>query len=185
MKKRFLLLLAALVMLCGCGKENGSLEQVMLLRSKLLGTACGFEVTVTADYGDKTYTFSAACEADEQGNLRFTVTRPETIAGITGRLEKEGGKLTFDDTALAFDLQAEGLCSPLSGPWVLIQALRGGFVRHCTMEGELLRVRVDDSFRDDALTLDVWLEGEIPVRADIYEKNRRILALEVKDFAFR
>lgn len=185
MKKRFLPLLAVLVMLCGCGQENGSLDQMMLLRSKLLGNACAFEVTVTADYGDKTYTFSAACEADEQGNLRFSVTQPETISGISGRLEKEGGKLTFDDTALAFDLQAEGLCSPLSGPWVLLQALRGGFVRHSTMEGELLRVRVDDSFRDDALTLDVWLEGEIPVRADIYEKNRRILALEVKDFAFR
>jgi len=36
-----------------------------------------------------------------------------TISGITGSLSQNGGKLTFDDKALAFDVMADGLVSPV------------------------------------------------------------------------
>lgn len=185
MKRILLMLLAVFLCLNGCQKGNDELERVMSLRTKLLGSSCQFEAAVTADYGDKTCSFSVACTADQAGNLQFEVLRPATISGITGSISEGSGKLTFDDAALAFPLQADGLLSPVSGPWVLLQALRGGYVRHCVMEDGLLRVRVDDSFEDDALTLDIWLDGIIPVRGDIYEENRRILAIEVKSFVLQ
>ncbi len=185
MKRIWMLALAVVLVLAGCRRENGELEQVMRLRTKLQSSACFFEATVTADYGDKTYSFSLRCTADAAGNLEFEVLEPETISGITGSISAAGGKLTFDDTALAFDLQADGLLSPVSGPWMMLGALRGGYVRHCGMEDGLLRVRVDDSYRDDALTLDIWLDGEAPVQGDIYEENRRILTIQVKNFALQ
>ena len=51
-------------------------------------------------------------------------------------------------------------------------------------EGELLRLTIDDSYEEDALTLDIWLgENQMPVRAEILYDSRRILSMEVRDFA--
>lgn len=181
--KKIGLIMACFLLLLGCSKENGGLNKAMELRTSLLNSACRFEATITADFGDKTYTFTMECAADDQGNITFTVLAPESIAGISGTVQSQGGALTFDDTALAFPLEADGLLSPVSGPWVMIQALRSGYIRSCGQEEGLWRVTVDDSFQEDALTLDIWLDEEgLPVRADIYEENRRILAFEVKDF---
>ena len=52
------------------------------------------------------------CQCDSQGDLTFAVTAPETITGITGKVSDAGGKLTFDDTALQFDLMAEEQVTP-------------------------------------------------------------------------
>ena len=49
---------------------------------------------------------------------------------------------------------------------------------------EELKKTVDDSYESDALTLDVWLEDDrIPVRADIFWDNRKIVSLVVESFA--
>ena len=124
-----------------------------------------------------------ACRTDGQGDLSFTVQEPLSIAGITGTVSHSSGKLTFADKALAFDLMADGLVSPVSGPWVLMRTLCGGYLTSCAVEGELLRVSIDDSYADDALHLDIWLDGQdVPVRGEIYWQGRRILSLEVKNF---
>ena len=74
------------------------------------------------------------CKADSSGNLTFTVVKPETISGITGTLSGDGGNLTFDDTALHFELMAENQLSPVSAPWILIKTLRNGYItsNHCS-----------------------------------------------------
>lgn len=173
-----------LALLCGCSGSNGGFERAMALRTRLLnGQLCQFDAQITADFGESTYTFVLNCQADGDGNVDFTVAEPVSIAGITGRIQGQGGKLTFDDTALAFPLLADGILSPVSGPWVLVRALRSGYVRNMTEEAELLRLRIDDSYETDALALDIWLDEQNgPVRADIYEENRRIMVLEVKNF---
>lgn len=182
--KRILSLLFLAVLLTGCGRNGEELDRAMGLRAKLLAAqSVRFDAVITADYGDKLYTFALGCTADSQGDLQFTVLEPETIAGITGTLSKNSGKLTFAGEALAFDMMAEGLVSPVSGPWVLMKTLRGGYLTSCGMEDGLLRVTIDDSYADDALHLEVWLSGEdVPVRGEIYWQGRRILSLEVKNF---
>ena len=53
----------------------------------------------------------------------------------------------------------------------------------CGMDGEQVRVSVDDSYEEDALHLDIWLgEGDLPIHGEILYQNRRILSLEVKNF---
>ena len=79
----------------------------MALRSRLLAGTVSFDASVTADYGDSLYTFSMHCQTDTQGQVRFTVTQPETISGITGTIDGTGGKLRFDDQILTFPLMAE------------------------------------------------------------------------------
>lgn len=182
--KRAAALVCLLVMLVGCSSENTELERGMALRAKLLSAeSCSFDAEIMADYGDKLYTFSMSCQGDSMGNLTFTVTAPESISGITGSITREGGRLTFDDTALQFDLMADDQVTPVSAPWILLKTLRSGYLTSAGMEGEQLRLSIDDSYEDDALHLDIWLDGsDLPERAEIMYDGRTILSLTVKNF---
>jgi len=183
--KRICVLLCVLLLLTGCSGKNQDMDRAMNLRSRLLAKAVSFDAQVTADYGDKTYTFAMNCKADTQGNLTFTVTEPELISGITGTVSATGGKLTFDDVALAFDLMADDQFSPVSGPWLLMKTLRSGYLTSCTQEGDAFRISIDDSYEDDALHLDVWLDGQdAPIRGEIMWQGRRLLTIGVKNFTF-
>lgn len=183
--KRILVLLLAVMMLCGCSANADSMDRAMNLRGKIQQKEVTFDTSLTADYGDKVYTFSMTCRGDTQGNLQFTVTEPESIAGITGKVSKGSGKLTFDGQVLAFDILADGLISPVSGPWVMLETLRSGFLTSCSREGELLRVAIDDSYEEKALHLDIWLsEEDLPQQCEIYWQGRRLLSMDVKNFAF-
>lgn len=182
--KRLAVVAILLAMLSGCAETEEGLDRAMGLRAKLLGSGgCKFDAAITADYGDETRQFSVSCQGDTQGNVTFTVKEPETIAGITGTVSSNGGKLTFDDKAVAFPLLADEQVTPVSGPWIFLRTLQGGNVRSCGMDGELLRVSIDDSYEDDALRLDIWLDGDdLPVRGEILYRSRRILSLEVTNF---
>ena len=172
-----------LLLLTGCGSRDEELDRAMALRTRLLTSSVSFDAEITADYGDELHTFSVFCEGDSQGNLGFRVTAPETIADITGRIEAGEGKLTFRDTVLAFPLLAEDQLSPVSAPWIFYTTLRGGYLTSAGMEEELLRLTIDDSYEEDALTLDIWLdETDTPVRAEILYDGRRILTLIIKNF---
>ena len=181
--KRMIWLVFAVVLLCGCSAGNGQLDRAMALRAELIAKSVCFDAQITADYGDKSYTFGMHCSCDTQGNLKFEVTEPDTSAGITGEVSAKGGKLTFDDTALAFELMADGQISPVSAPWVLMKTLRGGYLTSCTQEGDSLRVAIDDSYEEDALHLDIWLDGQdLPKIAEIYWQGRRLLTVSVSNF---
>ena len=100
-KLRVWVLLPVLVLLCGCAaREESRMEEALAFRAALLGAGgCSFLGEITADYGDEVYTFTAACTTDAEGALSFSLTEPETIAGISGTVQSDGGKLTFDGTA--------------------------------------------------------------------------------------
>lgn len=183
--KRIFAVLCLLLLLSGCAGQQDEMDRALALRSKLQAQNTQFDAVITADYGDKTYTFSAQCQVDSGGDLTFTVSAPQTISGITGTMTASGGKLTFDGKALSFPLLADGQITPVSAPWVLMKTLRSGYLTSCGREGELIRVAIDDSYADDALHLDVWLDqNDLPMRGEILWKGRRILSIEVKNFCF-
>lgn len=179
--KRLAVLLSLVVLLCGCSRSE--LEEGMALRGKLLqAETCNFDAQVTADYGDRLYVFSMACSADREGTVNFTVTEPDVISGITGKMDQSGGTITFDDTVLEFGLMAEGRLSPVSAPWLLVKTLRGGYLKSAGTESDVIRLTLDDSFQEDALTVDVWLgEDGLPQRGEILFEGRRILTVEVEN----
>ena len=183
MKKAGLIFVLLLV-LTGCSQGPSELQQGLALRSKLSqASSITFHADITADYGQTVHNFSMACQSDSLGNLTFTVTAPETISGITGTVSQEGGKLTFEDTALQFDTLAEDQVTPVTAPWILVKTLLGGYLTSaCTEEGSV-RLSIDDRYEEDALHLDIWLDEEsLPSRADIFYDDRRILSLTVKNF---
>lgn len=185
--KRLAAFLIALVMLTGCTGKRDELDRAMALRAKLLACeSCSFDASITADYGDEVHTFAMSCTGDNQGNVTFAVSQPESISGITGNIAAGEGKLTFDDVALSFPLLADGQISPVSGPWVFLKTLMGGYLTACGQEEELLRLTIDDSYEEDALQLEIWLNGEdLPVQAEIIYDGRRILTMEVANFQIK
>jgi len=176
-------LLTLVLLFTGCSGKREELDRAMKLRTSLLAGDCSFDVEITADYGDELYAFAVSCRGDSRGNLAFTVTSPETIAGITGVIEQGEGKLTFENTVLAIPLLADGQLTPVSAPWILLKTLQGGYLTAAGMEEDLLRLTVQDSYAEDALQLDIWLDREdMPVRADVLYDGRRILAMKVTNF---
>lgn len=175
--------LCLLVLLTGCDASS-EMERGMALRSLLLNAKrCTMDVNITADYGDTINEFALTCCYNEMGNMEFTVVKPESIEGITGKISGNAGSLTFDDTVLYFELLADGQLSPVSAPWILMKTLRSGYIRAACEEDGMIRLTMDDSFEDDALQLDVWLnEKDLPVRGEILFQSRRILSLDVENF---
>ena len=173
------------LVLTGCKGGNQELEQMMTFRASLLSAmGCSFQAVITADYQDELYQFTLDCRCDEEGTLSFVVVEPESISGISGELSGEGGKLTFDhEEALALETLADGQITPVTAPWLLIKALRGGYVTSCATEDGMLRASIDDSYENDALRVDVWFSGEQqPKYAEFLWADRRVLSLEVKKF---
>lgn len=182
--KRIGVLLCFLSLLSGCSDTPAEIERGMALRSKLLqASSVCFDADITADYGEKAYTFSMHCEGNQVGDLSFTVTLPETISGITGDISEEGGRLTFDNAVLQFELLADDQLSPVSAPWILIKTLRSGYLTSAGTEEGSIRLTIDDSYEEDALKLDIWLDAtDLPTRAEILYDGKRILSLDVKNF---
>ena len=163
------------------------MERGLAIRQQLQsGNGCCFDTQITADYGNQVYQFSLSCETDSLGNLSFTVKEPETISDISGRIDSSGGNLLFDAHILAFPLMADEQISPVSAPWILIRTLLGGYLSSWGQDGAYLRLTMDDSFDEDALQVDIWLDEEdVPVRAEILFDGRRILSLDVKNFVYQ
>lgn len=184
--KRALCCLLLTVLLAGCAKQSDGLDRALAIRKKLeTAQGCTFRVEISADYGSEVFTFAMDCTADSAGAVQFSVTAPDSIAGITGTLDAEGGRLTFDGQALAFPLLADGQLGPVSAPWLLLQTLRGGYLTSCADLGDGLLLSIDDSYEEGALKLSIALDGaDIPVSAEVSWQGRRILTLRVENFTF-
>ena len=182
--KKVRILFVCLVFLSGCSGKTTEVERGLALRTRLLqASSCSFSAEITADYGENIHKFSVDCKGDESGGLSFAVTAPESIAGITGIISENGGKLTFDETALCFELLADEQLSPVSASWIFFKTLRSGFLRAAGEEGELLRLTFDDSYEENSMTLDIWLgQGDLPQRAEILYDGKRILSLDIQNF---
>ena len=174
-----------ILLLCGCSTGEDHIEKGMALRSKLLQSGCSFEADIIADYGEAVYTFTLQCAADPDGGVSFVVTMPETISGITGKLDHSKGALTFDGSILSFPMLADGELSPVSCPWILIHTLRAGYLRSAGLDGDAVRLTIDDSYESDALQLDIWLnDQDLPQYVQITWQGRRILSMKVRNFTF-
>lgn len=187
MKRKLIPFIAVIfVFFSGCKSETDGLAAAMELRSRLLSSAgCRFVADVTADYGERMYSFVMDCQAEADGTLSFTVAEPESIAGISGKVGQSGGKLTFNDTALAFELLADEQFSPVSAPWLLVHMLRSGYLTCCTETEYGWMISIDDYYDDDKLSLNVYLDTDgLPAGAEISWRGRRILSLTVKNFNF-
>ncbi len=181
--RRFLVAVAVILCLGGCGTQV-PLDQGLALRQALLDSqGCTFLAHLTLDLGDSVQVFSLECRADVAGDISFTVTAPEVISGITGELTGSGCDLTFEDLILALPDLAQGRLAPVTGPWILLHTLRSGYLHSCAGTEEGFCLTLDDSYGEDPIRLLVWVTGEHTLEAaEFYWEGRRILSLDVENF---
>ena len=179
MKKVLSAVLLVLFMF-GCSNEAEYTDDILSLRNILNdGKSCQFTAAVSADYGESIYTFSAACTTDAKNNMKVTVIEPNSIAGVCGTISAESGALVFDDHVLAFEMIADGIITPISTPWLLMKALRGGYISSYSAES----VRVDDTFRGCEFTAEVRFdEHGDPNEAEFIWNGKRIVSMTINDF---
>ena len=183
--KRFLALFVTILCLTGCSRKNVSMDKLYQFRNDLLkANGVSFDAEITADYGQEYYTFQVSCNGDESGNLVFEVISPYSIKGIRGNVSREEGNLTFDDHVLAFKTMAEDRLTPVTAPWVVLTALRGGFITSCgkTENGYMAVIR--DTYQEDYLSIDISFKEDIPVNADVFWNQTRIISMKITNFRY-
>lgn len=187
-KCRFSLLFPCLLfLLSGCDKASGdALDEALSFRARAQTQPCSFQAEITADYGTHLSTFTLDCTADPDGGLGFTVTEPESIAGITGTVDSTSGNLTFDDAALGFPLLAGPRLSPAAAPEVLLTAWRSGFISTCGWEADNLRLTIDTLLDSKTLRTETWLDREnlLPICAELCYNGEDVLTIRFAQFQF-
>lgn len=170
--------------LFGCASSDGGVSNALHLREQM-SKGCGytFAAAVTADYGDRLYSFTMDCTAKPDGTVEFVIAEPESISGIKGSVSQSGGKLWFEDTVLLFESLTSNQITPAIGPYLMVKAIQGGYIRSSFDKENLSEIKIDDSFRSEAyqviLTLD---DNSLPTLCEIFSDNRRILMISVKNF---
>lgn len=182
--KRIAAVLLIILLFSGCKTSDGTAPGMDLRNALLAANGCSFQAIITADYGESMFTFVLDCVSDAEGNITFTVAEPETIQGISGKIDESGGNLTFDDKILTFPMLADDQLTPVSVPWLLVRALRSGYISSGGADADLYKLEIDDSYEEDPLRMDLWLDNhDKPVHCDFLWNNRRILSAEIKNFS--
>ena len=173
-------------LLCGCSIGDNPIDPAMELRNTLLeSSGCEFTSVISADYGDKVYTFQMDCAVDSQGSLTFTVSDPETIRGISGVITPDGSSLRFDDKVLAFPLLANDQLTPVSTPWIFWNSLKGGYISGCSQDSNETCIYLDDSFENAILRVEIITDTEnIPIHTSILWNQKQILSADIRNFKF-
>lgn len=180
-------LMILLCLLTACGsKETDALQAPMKFRTQLLDAGgCTFSAAVTADYGDSVQQFTLLCDCRTDGTASMEITAPETVAGIRADIEKSGGKLTFEDTAVGFGTLADGNVAPIAAPSLLVSAWTEAYISAAGSEGTQLRVTYEKGYNEEQLFVDCWFdEKNIPICAEICYNDKTVLKMELTDFSF-
>jgi hypothetical protein len=184
--KRLLFIFLFLFIFAGCTNTEENMDRAIAFRQMLLKcNGCQIECELTADYGDILYQFSLNCESDNRGNVLFTVSAPESIAGITGSISSSGGNIKFDDTLLGFPILSEDLPTPLSAPWLFITGLRSGYIRASNIDDGKLIMTIADTYEEDPIIMNIHFDKqECPAFCEFIWNGRRILSMEINSFTY-
>jgi len=182
--RRCIALFLVIFMLCGCSKSDTNVNKGIAVRSLFMREAgVSFVADITADYGDATHEFSVKCDAAPTGDVAFTIVKPDTICGITGKITAAGGQLQFADKLLLFEPMVFGQISPVLAPWLTVKAIQGGYIRSQSQDQDGCQLMIEDTYRDVQLEVILTLNREnIPVCSEIIWSNGRILTVKITQF---
>ena len=183
--RRLTLLLLCLCFLTACKGEESALSRANVFRAELLSKGgCSFTAKIQADYEQEIYDFTLACHGNSQGDMTLEVLAPETIAGITATVDAVSGKLSYEGLALGFPLMAQGQISPVSAPAQLLRCWLEAFVLSAGDQGELYRASFEKKLSNNVLLADTYFENGIPISADLWYNNTKILHMDILDFSY-
>ena len=143
------LMMSLCLVLTACGGAGGRSEAERLaldIRGELLEMdGCAASLEVTADYGQRVYTYGMELNWRRGGETLLTLTSPENIAGVTARISAGETALEYDGTRVETGPLDETGMGPVDGVPALLDYAQEGFIAACGMEelGETEALRVD------------------------------------------
>lgn len=144
------------------------------------------QVQLTADYGQRVYTFDLTAEGDG-GETVLSLTQPDLVAGVTARMDGEDNVLEYDGLILETGpLDEEGL-SPLSAVPVMLEAAGEGYITECLWaEENVLQVRLGDPERVSGQGREIllWFAADTGAltQGEIWSDGVRVIQCEYTDF---
>ena len=182
MKKRLVLLCLLLsLLLSACG--SAALDRFEAFSARLnQAEALSFTAELTAAYPARTARFSLRY-SQEDGVQRITVLGPDSISGISARLEAGSTALEYDGLILdTGDLDEFGL-TPMSALPLLTDALGRGHADAFWAEEGLDAVEL---LYDDFTRVRAWFDAEgLPCRAEIQCGDRVTVSCEIKNWSMK
>ncbi len=196
MRKRLCALMMTLILpLAACGGTGAGNEAEELLqqaRSRYLEmTACQGHIDMTADYGQRVYTYGVDFTWAKEGETVLTLTAPENVAGTTARIAKGETALEYDGVMLETGaLDTTGL-SPIDALPAILTTLREGFLAECVLEdgeeGRQLHLisRDPNAQPGEGAETELWLAPESfsLLRAELRSGGFTVLQCDCSGFA--
>ena len=119
------------VALCSCTESQEENQLALQLREDFLSmTGCSGQMKITADYGQRIYSYAVTFSSNEERGMTLVLTAPEEVAGITATIEHGQTNLVYDGVRLETGPLNEDGLSPLDALPALITAVQSG----CLME---------------------------------------------------
>lgn len=183
MKKAFLpLLLAAALLLTGCGKSRNETRFAAFAEALRATEALRMTAAVRAEYDDRSMRFTLAYRDEPGGGSLVEVIEPEIIRGVKARMNGGGTKLLYDSVSIdTGDDDGTGL-SPMGALPLFVRALRDGTPDSFWTEEGNSAVRL---VPEDGIDVCVFFDaGMVPTYAEIAREGKTVLFLEISEFSF-
>lgn len=190
MRKLLLCVLMTTLLLTGCGKAGVSEaeELALTIRGEYLAMdGCAARAAITADYGQRVYRYEMAVAVSGEETV-LTLSAPETVAGLSARLDGEESLLEFDGVSVETGpLDGNGL-TPVSAVPALLEAAKSGYITACALEedGTVLRVDCGDPAGSPGTGTEtaLWFDAATHAltRGEISSDGFRVILCEFSDF---
>lgn len=190
MRKCLICVLMTTLLLAGCGKAGVSEaeELALTIRGEYLAMdGCAARAAITADYGQRVYRYELAVAVSGEETV-LTLSSPETVAGLSARLDGEESLLEFDGVSVETGpLDGNGL-TPVSAVPALLEAAKSGYITACALEedGTVLRVDCGDPAGSPGTGTEtaLWFDAATHAltRGEISSDGFRVILCEFSDF---
>ncbi len=178
------------LLLTGCGQAGGNDAEELALEIRgeyLEQVPWTAQASITADYGRRVYQYELSAAWDGEETI-LTISAPETVAGITARLQEETGVLEYDGLSVETGpLNQEGL-TPISALPALLEAARSGYITACALDGETGELRIDcgdpEGTPGEGTEVSLWfnMESHALTRGEISVDGFRVILCELTQF---
>lgn len=190
MRRLLLCVPMMILLLSGCGPAQSSEgeELALVIRGEYLEeTPWSASAVIIADYGQRVYQYELEAAWDG-AETTLTLTAPETVAGVTARMQDGESLLEYDGLMLETGpLNGDGL-TPVSAIPVLLETVRSGYITAVSLDQEEGTLRVDCSDPEgepgEGTETSLWFDADSHalVQGEISLDGFRVIRCEFTDF---
>ena len=177
MKRTILFALMIPLLLTGCAGRAET--EWSLWQASLTGREITFSAEITVSAGETRQTFRGTA-ADDGETCVFTVTSPESIAGVTCRCTAGEDTLEYDGAILSLGTAEEDSAAPCAACPILTDALRRGRLLYLGREPNCTTAALEGK---NGETVTLWRREGIPVYAEIARDGRTTLRLGLENWS--